>query len=385
MDSEYTFGSAYIIDDKGNVYNSLRKLAKCIRVDRHRISSNMKKYGAFKHNGITYYPVKHNADEVAKNIDAKIVCADDLEEYTRNKEEFNQWKICKEVEELPFQKYDFKFNDKSKGNRYAIALFSDAHVEETVKPESVLGKNEYNLDIAQKRIETYFVNLANCINADGVKYLIFSMLGDNVSGMIHPELSEENSLSPLQATLLAQNLIFNGLDFIVKNTKLEKIKCIGIVGNHSRITKKIQHSNGYKMSFEWIMYKNIEAQCNRLNMPIEFCIPESELAILDMPDNNRFIFSHGFQIKGGTNTIVGIGPSLIRACLRYNTIFHQQRMFIGHFHSCMALPLAIVNGSIIGYNSFALSHSLPYEEPAQMYVVYDSEIGEMLTRKIYCK
>ena len=72
MDSEYTFGSAYIIDDKGNVYNSLRKLAKCIRVDRHRISSNMKKHGAFKHNGITYYPVKHNADEVAKNIDAKM-------------------------------------------------------------------------------------------------------------------------------------------------------------------------------------------------------------------------------------------------------------------------------------------------------------------------
>jgi hypothetical protein len=60
-------------------------------------------------------------------------------------------------------------------------------------------------------------------------------------------------------------------------------------------------------------------------------------------------------------------------------------LFIGHFHSSVNTPNAIVNGSIISYNSFALTNGFEYERPQQQYICYDTMIGgQLLTRQIYC-
>lgn len=160
-----------------------------------------------------------------------------------------------------------------------------------------------------------------------------------------------------------------------------------INGNHGRVTKKIQHSNGFKMSYEWIMYNNIKSIFNSMGYKnIEFIIPESELALLEMQDGNRFIFIHGYQIKsGGTGTVCGIYPSLQRLAMKWDRVFHQTKIYLGHFHSCVSIPTATVNGSIIGYNAFALSNGFSCEEPAQMYELYGDNKDLLLTRKIYCK
>jgi len=290
------------------------------------------------------------------------------------------------IQSLPFEKYTFEYSQQEHGTRYAVALFSDAHIEEVVEPSSVLGLNKYNSDVAKERVTKYFVNLARCLNEDQVTDLIFASLGDTISGFIHEELAQTNSMSPLEATYLAQNLIYNGLEYLVGNTNLKTIKFIGIVGNHSRTTKKIQHSNGFKLSYEWLMYQNIKQQCILANLPIEFCLPESEVAIIETPDQKKLMFCHGFQIKAqGTNTVCGIYPALNRLNMKWKQIFNQDKIYLGHFHSCIAIPNVVVNGSIIGYNTFALSNGFAYEEPAQMYQVFDTNMGELLTRKIYCR
>jgi len=364
-----------IIGSDGTEYASIRKLNKVVPVRRKTIAESLKTNGFYKHNGITYTfknPIPNSSEEPQKQ--------------EINDSLYKEYENFKNVKELPFEKYEFKIKKKTSGKKYAIALFSDAHIEETVTLTSVLGKNEYNIDIAKQRIENYFVNLANCLNTDGVENLIFASLGDTISGFIHEELQETNQLSPSEATLLAQNLIYSGLSYLCEQTKLKQILFIGIVGNHSRTTKKIQHSNGYKMSYEWMMYKNIEQQCKLTNLPIEFNIPDSELAIVDTDDDRRFIFCHGFQVKStGTGAICGIYPALNRLALKWHNTFNQDRIFLGHFHSCTSISNAVVNGSIIGYNTFAMTNGFTCEEPCQYYVVYDSEVGELLERKIYCK
>lgn len=292
----------------------------------------------------------------------------------------------KDVQSLPFEKYSFTYERQEHGLRYAVALFSDAHIEETVNPNGVLGLNKYDIEIAKERVAKYFVNLARCLAEDQVTELIFASLGDTISGFIHDELAQTNGLSPLEATFVAQNLIYNGLEYLVDTTDLQSIKFIGIVGNHSRTTKKIQHNNGFKLSYEWLMYQNIKTQCELAGLPIEFCLPESEVAIVETPDNKKFMFCHGFQIKAqGTNTVCGIYPALNRLNMKWKQIFNQDKIYLGHFHSCIAIPNVVVNGSIIGYNTFALSNGFAYEEPAQMYQVFDTNMGELLTRKIYCR
>lgn len=380
-----------ILDKFGNKWDSIRTLSRELGISRGKITRLLKEQGAFKHEGNIYTlehtPVIQISSSELNNDDN---CDTNYNNNTQSQititqEDYEHYQSFKNAIELPFEKYDIKFKKHKQGLRYAVALFSDAHIEETIEPASVLGKNEYNLEIAEKRIQNYFTNLATCINKDNVEELIFASLGDTISAFIHDELAQTNGLTPSEATIKAQSLIYSGLEFLCDNTNLDSIKFIGIVGNHSRTTKKIQHSNGYKMSFEWIMYQNIKTMCEIKHLPIEFVIPESEMAITDMPDGNRFIFIHGYQIKSsGSGTVCGIYPALNRLAMKWNRTFNQDKIYLGHFHSCVSIPNATVNGSIIGFNAFALSNGFSYEEPAQMYEVYDSERGLLLTRKIYC-
>lgn len=379
-----------IVDSNGQTYVSIRQLAKAIGANRDKIRKSINSKGYFEKDGVVYSledaKIDKKTEKGKSEKDVKVIT---VEKPREDEAEYQEFLKAKEVESQPFQIYNFAPISTKKGHRYAVALFSDAHIEEVVKPESVNFLNEYNIDIAEQRIETYFRNLTACLAQDDVNELIFASLGDTISGYIHQELEQTNQLSPLEATLKAQSLIYSGLKYLCENPslkKLKKIRFIGIVGNHSRTTKKIQHSNGYKMSYEWMMYQNIKKQCEITNLPVEFYIPESELAIVKTCDNKTFIFAHGFQIKsGGTGTVCGIYPALNRLVLKYSKVFHQDMLFIGHFHSSVNTPNAVVNGSIISYNSFALTNGFEYERPQQQYICYDTVMGgPLLSRQIYC-
>lgn len=372
-----------VIDDTGKIYPSIRKLRDTIHVKREILSKALSN-GGFSHNG-RFYKLYEYTPTVASESEEPTTPNPTISELEQSPE-YQEFLEAKKARAQEFQNYDIQLTHHKNGSRYAIALFSDAHIEETVNPAAVQYLNEYNVEIAEKRILRYFSNLASCLNEDRVEDLIFACLGDIISGFIHEELSQCNGLTPLEAVYKAQSLLFSGLQFLCKNTSLNKIIFIGIVGNHSRTTKKIQHSNGFKMSYEWLMYKNLMDRCEDIGLPIEFNLPDSEVAVINTDDGKRYMFAHGFQIKGsGTGTVCGIYPALNRLTMKWDKIFGQDKIFIGHFHSCTSIPNAVVNGSIIGYNAYALSNGMPYEEPAQMYEVHDTKMGEILTRKIYCR
>lgn len=359
-----------IVDGNGKVYPSLRAFVRENDLKRTTVQDAFLKYGSYRNDrrGIVAYYVDSIGDmpnSSVSGVDA----------------EYEEWKNLR-TEDFSYVKIE-PCAHKS-GVRYAVALFSDAHIEETVTSDSVLGLNEYNVDIAEQRIKAYFRNLLACCQRDKVETLYFASLGDTISGFIHSELEQENGLTPSEAVVKAQSIIVSGLKYLADGGL--RIVFIGIVGNHSRTTKKIQHSNGFKMSYEWIMYQNIKNICEIIGVNAIFVIPNSEMAVVDAGDGRRFIFVHGYQIKSsGTNTVCGIYPALNRLAMKWDRTFHQDKIYLGHFHSCVSIPCATVNGSIIGFNAYALSNGFTNEEPAQMYEVYDSEVGLLLTRKIYCK
>ena len=85
---------------------------------------------------------------------------------------------------------EVSMNDKAEA--VAVALLSDVHAEEEVTPASVNGLNEYNLSIAEERLEKFFRTTARLteIERGGAKIdtLILWLGGDLLSGMIHEEL-----------------------------------------------------------------------------------------------------------------------------------------------------------------------------------------------------
>src|SRR5574344_577831 len=65
-----------------------------------------------------------------------------------------------------------------KDRNVGILLMSDWHSDEVVRPETVLNKNEFNKEIAAKRIDTFFFNAVKIIKAKRIDELIIGALGD---------------------------------------------------------------------------------------------------------------------------------------------------------------------------------------------------------------
>lgn len=288
-------------------------------------------------------------------------------------------------------------NPKHKEEVTPITVLSDVHCDEIVRKSVVNGLNEYNPDICRYRVEIYFKRLLYMINQGrkaGYKIdkIVIALLGDFISGYIHEELEEENSMTPVEATKFIQELLIRGIKFIADNAKLTEIIIPCTVGNHARTTRKKRFSTGYKNSFEYLMYHNIASIFSLTSgyEHIKFLIAEGEFVYLTIY-NYLNIFSHGdhFKYQGG---IGGIEVPLKKWILRENEFATSNpslgergidMAFMGHWHTKINTNKVRVNSSVIGYNSFGRGHGFAPESPSAIFQFLDSHRGYTLNNPIY--
>lgn len=260
----------------------------------------------------------------------------------------------------------------------AIVLLSDAHIEEEVKSESVLGLNEYNLAIAQERMDSFFSNAVKLIThaqrSYNINHVVLACLGDIIGNWIHEELMQTNSMSPLEAISTAKSMILSGLKHWQENLNVDKVTFIGVVGNHGRNSKKNQYANSTEVNLEYFMYKDIEEMSKVLGLDkFEFIIPRSEMITINIFDK-RLLFTHGTHIKyqGG---IGGLFPPLLRWFSRLAQVLKVDMAIIGHFHTSIFTKKFIVNGSLKGYDAYAMGHGLDFEPPQQTMIILNQKRG----------
>lgn len=262
----------------------------------------------------------------------------------------------------------------------AISLLGDVHVEAKVDPAVVRGLNEYNPEIAEKRMELYFKRLLWMIESlrQGgwkINTLVLAILGDVINGYIHEEFIEDNFKSPTEATLFIQELITKGIIFLSDNGKFKTIKVICKYGNHGRTTKKKHHSTGYKNSYEWMMYtqikKNFEEYIKRNN--VEVIVERGTFTTVEVYDK-LLCFSHGdhFNYQGG---IGGMLVPFNRWLYKMENVIGADRYYIGHWHQLMQTKRGVVNGSVVGYNAYAMEYGFEPEIPQQFLGLIDSRRG----------
>ena len=76
-------------------------------------------------------------------------------EITRLQEEKD---ILLDIQDAKYEPCVIKPDVKRKGEAVAVMVGSDMHVDERVDPKAVNHLNEYNPEIAQKRIQSFFKN-----------------------------------------------------------------------------------------------------------------------------------------------------------------------------------------------------------------------------------
>jgi hypothetical protein len=271
----------------------------------------------------------------------------------------------------------------SKGEATAFMIASDWHVDETIKPETVSGLNRFNPQIAKNRAECFFRNGVSLLNITSrdvlIKNLVVPLLGDFILGQIHEELMEGNSMLPMEAILYAKELLASGMQFLLKNTDCNiLVPCI--VGNHGRITKKVHHATELGNSLEYFMYHTL-AQQFYSEKRIKFIIPGGYHCYLNVYNYIiRLHHGHAIRFFGGVG---GVHIPINKAIAQWNKAKVADFDILGHFHQLkLDTGNFVVNGSLIGYNAYAVSIKADYEKPRQAFFLIDKKRGKTICAPI---
>lgn len=277
--------------------------------------------------------------------------------------------------------------NKSKGEATAFVQWSDWHVDEVVDSRTVNGMNSYNPEVAKKRALKLFENTIKLTNTQrhdiDIPHLVVHLGGDFIGGYIHDELQQTNSMSPLDGIFFSADLLTSGINYILNHGKFKSVKFICNVGNHGRLTKKMQFANGYSMNLETYLYKSL-AHNYANEKSVQFIVPESEIAYIEVYNKNiRFYHGHQVKFKGG---IGGISVPLYKAIHRWNANIHAYYNFMCDKHTYSTpTPDCQLNGSLKGFDAYAAGNGFSYQEPLQSFSLLDSRRGVTIKSKIFCE
>lgn len=290
------------------------------------------------------------------------------------KEELDLFKSAPEVSPVTY-----KVEGKpEKHEATACALYSDTHPAELVEPEQVNGLNEYNLKIFEYRSQCFFVNLVKLLVKESkgvtINNLILWLGGDIINGNIHEDLAESNQLGPMDEVELSQDTIAGGIELLLKSTPSTlKITVVCSVGNHGRTTKKQRIATEHENALEWLMYGSL-SKYFRNEPRINFIRNRSYHTYVDV-HGYLLRFHHGHQ---GGKYQGGVGGMAIPVNKSINDWNKGRAAYLdcfGHYHNLSFGPNFIANGSMVGYNPYAISIHAPFQKPQQAFFLIDSRYG----------
>ncbi len=329
-------------------------------------------------------PLKPKVEETLKERRAKLatkVASSTKEKQLKEAIAYIE-ELEKEKEDLflvkkTIQTFEIQTKKVGEGKSEAVAFMvaSDWHVEEPVVPAQVNDMNEYNLAISKARSEKFFQNglrLIQIFQKDTkIKQLVMPLLGDFITNSIHEDLAESNLLLPGEAAWLAQQYLVSGIEFILKNSDLD-ILLVCHSGNHGRMTQKMHVSTEAGNSLEIYMYKNMAEYFSK-QPRVKFLVAEGLMSYVKVYDYTiRFLHGHSIKFNGG---IGGITVPVRKAISQWNKIRKADLTVFGHFHQMFDGNDFLVNGSLIGYNNFALSIKADYEKPRQGFFLISNYQG----------
>jgi hypothetical protein len=272
-----------------------------------------------------------------------------------------------------------------KGEATVIVALSDWHVEERVDPTTVNGLNDYDLDVAERRIaelaERFAVLLEHQRQLVKISRVIVWVGGDLISGHIHPDTAEMAQLSPLSAIRWAGERLRGFID-MVADMAGEVIVATNS-GNHGRSTEKLRVGTELDHSFEQHLYLTMAGQEQRKN--VRWQVGNGYLNMVDI-EGFKIRFHHGHAVSYGGG-VGGITIPTNKAIAAWDRIERADLTVFGHWHqfSWLRAGRYVSNGSLIGHSAYATRIKASYEPPCQAFVVIDHKRREVTDAKpIFC-
>lgn len=250
---------------------------------------------------------------------------------------------------------------KKAAQEVPVALWSDWHFGEVVQPDEVNGVNAFNPAIARARIKRLVDGTVNlCRNHMGGNYpgIVIALLGDFISGGLHPELLRTDEEGKLESTLSIVDILVGALTRMAD--EFGQVFCPSVPGNHGRMTQKPEFKEYHKGNFDWLAYQLVARHFeSRGDTRVKFMIPPSGDAFFRVY-GLKMMATHGdmLGVKGGDGIIGAMGPIMrgeIKMRGQQSSLGRAYDLLLmGHWHQALRTPRAFVNNALKGFDEYAM-------------------------------
>lgn len=254
-----------------------------------------------------------------------------------------------------------------------MTSWADWHGGEVVSGAQLNGVNEFNLAILEQRVERLVertIMLAKEHGPGAYPGAVVNLIGDFVSGGLHPELlkTDEEDVGP--AVLRIADLLVAGLTRMAD--AFGHVYAPAVCGNHGRMTAKPEFKDYVYKNCDWLIYQFVRKRLeDRGEKRIRIDVRSSN-EVYYRVFNMRFLAVHGdmLGVKGGDGIIGSIGPITrgeikVRGWAESSQIPYDM-LVMGHWHQPLWLPRVIVANTLKGYCEYAKNQlRAPITTPSQ--------------------
>lgn len=269
-----------------------------------------------------------------------------------------------------------------------VVMLSDTHFDEVVNPDEMEGLNAYNREIAVMRLERWTQNVIKLARhyLSGITYdgVVVILGGDIFTGDIHEELTLTNEDTMIGSLLFWSEQVAAAIDLLT--AEFGKCHVTSVVGNHGRTTRKPRMKQRVRTNFDWLIAKMIERHFSK-DKRVTFSIPESADSLIKIYNHGHLI-THGDQVSGGGG-IGGIYPPIMRMRARKQGRYLAtgnsfSTLWLGHWHQYISTPSMVVNGSMKGFDEYALLMGFGFEQPQQALAIITPEKNITFQAPVFC-
>lgn len=273
-----------------------------------------------------------------------------------------------------------------------VLMLSDWHIGEVVDPAQVHGANEFNAQVAERRVKSVIDRVLHLAfhhaRTPENSGIVVVLGGDFVSGWLHEELFRTDWCAPTQAANWCASRLHAALVRLAEAFGKAHVVCVP--GNHGRLTKRPMAKGGATSCFDHAIY---EALADRLrdDARITWQIPASGDALFQVA-GVRFLAMHGHElgVKGGDGLIGALGP-IMRGAIKTGRAERSlgrdfDVLLLGHFHQAIWQPHSgiVVNGTLKGFDEYSRAQRYSFQPPTQTLFFVHPRFGCNLQFNVFC-
>lgn len=273
-----------------------------------------------------------------------------------------------------------------------MLFISDVHYGEVVDPQQVFDYNSYDIETCVRRLRHTFelavTLLKNHLAAPSYDGIVLVLGGDMINGALHEDSLATDAEPPMVQAIEMSRHLADGVAFLAQ--EFPRVSIYGVPGNHGRMSRRPWAKWYAKTNLDWLCYVMLQGHVKDLPN-VECHFPPVRDLNFEVA-NRRYRLTHGDQFRGGDGIIGPIGP-ITRGDVRkrhsamlmpggraqYDTIL------VAHFHQLQMLPKRIVNGSVKGFDEFALQINAEFEPPQQALWTVHPRHGQTWYMPVLCE